>query len=278
MGAYDDGGMTRAIAAAKEAGIPVGESKTSLELATERVERATQALDKVLNNPKATSKQINSALDRLNSATDIQIKETLNSLNKPSVGTSGGGIPSGGTSGGGIPSGGGDTTPPPKPDIPLTPSLVTTPTVTTKPPVKTAPIDTVLIDTDEIGVDTMIDLIFEDIGGQELINVARNDTINGQTISYKPIKNLSSIQQQYNPNNILSLQNTSDKYFTNFPIKLETRLLEEGEGSGPNGSYVYIEDETGDLIIELAGLDVDEQLEVEISLSGTIYEAEFNES
>jgi hypothetical protein len=151
----------------------------------------------------------------------------------------------------------------------------TTP-VEIKPPVKTAPIDTILIDQDEISTDFMTDLIFEDIGGQELINVARNDTVNGQTISYQPIKNLTSIQQQYNPNNILSLQDTSDKYFINFPIKLENYVLNEGNGSGPSGEYVYIDTETGDLIIELANLETDQQLEVEISQSGTIYEAEFN--
>jgi len=166
--------------------------------------------------------------------------------------------------------------PTPTPTTPLTTSLVTTPVVT--PPVKTAPIDTLLIDQDTINIDFMTDLIFEDIGGQELINIARNDTVNGQTVSYQPIKNLTTIQQQYNPNNIVSLQNTSDKYFANFAIKLETKLLDEGEGSGPDGTYVYIDDDTGDLIVELINLEPDEQIEVEISLSGTIYEAEFNES
>ena len=169
-----------------------------------------------------------------------------------------------------------NSVPTPTPPIPLTTSTIAPAVVT--PPVKTAPIDTVLIDLDEVSVDFMTDLIFEDIGGQELINVARNDTINGQTVSYQPIKNLTTIQQQYNPNNIVSLQNTSDKYFINFPIKLESRLLGEGEGSGPNGAYVYIEQDTGDLIVELINLETDEQIEVQISLGGTIYEAEFNES
>jgi len=158
---------------------------------------------------------------------------------------------------------------PPKPPAPLPPP---------PPPPKTAPIDTVLIDQDTIDIDIMQDLIWEDIGGQELINIARNDTVNGQSISYQPIKNITAIQQQYNPNNIVALQNTSDKYFANFSIKLETKLPGEGEGGGPDGAYVYIEDTTGDLIVELINIEPDEQIEVQISLSGTIYEAEFNES
>lgn len=158
---------------------------------------------------------------------------------------------------------------PPKPPAPPPPP---------PPPPKTAPIDTVLIDEETIDIDIMQDLIWEDIGGHELINIARNDTVNGQSISYQPIKNITSIQQQYNPNNIVALQNTSDKYFANFSIKLETKLPDEGEGSGPDGAYVYIEDVTGDLIVELINIEPDEQIEVQISLSGTIYEAEFNES
>lgn len=158
---------------------------------------------------------------------------------------------------------------PPKPPAPPPPP---------PPPPKTAPIDTVLIDQDTIDIDIMQDLIWEDIGGQELINIARNDTVNGQSISYQPIKNITAIQQQYNPNNIVALQNTSDKYFANFSIKLETKLPGEGEGGGPDGAYVYIEDTTGDLIVELINIEPDEQIEVQISLSGTIYEAEFNES
>ncbi len=165
-------------------------------------------------------------------------------------------------------------TPPPAPVPPKPPSPPPPP----PPPPKTAPIDTILFDEEAVPIEIMSDMIFEDIGGHEIINIARNDTINGQTVRYQPIKNLSSIQQQYNPNNILALQNTSDKYFQNFSIKLETKLLEEEEGSGPDGAYVYIEPATGDLIVELINLETDEQIEIEIGLSGTIYEAEFNES
>lgn len=140
-------------------------------------------------------------------------------------------------------------------------------------PVKTAPIDTVLFNDDSLSIEIMADLIFEDIGGHELINIARNDIINGQQISYTPIKNLGLIQQRYNPNNILGLQATSEKYFANFPIKFEEKV--PTVGNGPNGSNVYFDDETGDLIIEGVNLNKDELFEVEVSLNGTIYEADF---
>lgn len=158
---------------------------------------------------------------------------------------------------------------------PLTPSLISpTPVALTPPPppAKTAPIDTVLFNDDLVPIEVMTDLIFENIGGQELINIARNDIVNGQQVSYSPIKNLTSIQQQYNPNNIISLQYTSDKYFANFPIKLDQKI--PSTGNGPNGSNVYIEPETGDLIIETINTQNDEQLDIQIVISGTIYEAD----
>jgi hypothetical protein len=160
--------------------------------------------------------------------------------------------------------------------IEAVPNTPTTPAVTiSKPPVKTAPIDTILFNDDSVSVDRMFNLILEDIGGQELINIARNDIINGQQISYQPIKNLSSIQQQYNYNNILGIQDTSDKYFSNFSIKLENKI--PNSGNGPSGSNVYLESLTGNLVIETVNLENDEQIEVEITVSATIYEAEFGE-
>jgi hypothetical protein len=245
----------------------------TLQVATAKVEADTAALDRVLANPKASVKQITRAMDKLNSSTDKQIKAIMSELNKPQTTT---------------------TTNNQPPDLgptntfgpalidpePMTPA--TTPTTAAPvavqpppPPVKTAPIDTVLFDDEGTPIEVMTDLIFENIGGHELINIARNDIVNGQQVSYQPIKNLSSIQQQYNPNNILSLQSTSDKYFANFSIKLENKIPQPG--TGPNGAHVYLDNNTGNMIIEAINLEVDEQIEVEITTSGTIYEAEFGE-
>ena len=137
--------------------------------------------------------------------------------------------------------------------------------------VKTAPIDTVLFDDGSVAIEAMTDIIFENIGGHELISIARNDTINGQVVSNNLIKNLTSIQQQYNPLNIVSLQGSSDKIFNNFPINLDEKV------PSASGSNVFFSD-SGDLIIELINLNSDEQVEVQISLSGTIYEAYLGEA
>jgi hypothetical protein len=126
-------------------------------------------------------------------------------------------------------------------------------------------------------LELMTDLIFEDIGGQEIINISRTDIINGQDIIYQPIKNLTSINYQYNPQNILSLQDTSENYFKKFPINAASKV--PSFGSGPNGSTVYIDENTGNLIIELVNIEDDEQVEIQILRNGkffddTIYEVQ----
>jgi len=160
---------------------------------------------------------------------------------------------------------------PPAPVTPTPPAP--TPPPPPPPPAKTAPIDTILYPSDDqLPLEIMADLIFEDIGGQELINIARTDTVNGQSVIYQPIKNLTQIQQEYNPINIVSLQDTSNKYFQNFSIKLETKV--PTDGNGPDGEHVYIDSETGDLVVEAINMAGDEQIEVQITTSGTIYEVE----
>jgi hypothetical protein len=159
-------------------------------------------------------------------------------------------------------------------DISSTPETPTNSTLTSNSvyPVKTAIPGNILFDDDSIPVELMTDLVFENIGGQELINIARNDTVNGQSVSYQIIKNLSDIEQQYNSNNILSLQATSDKYFNNFPIKLDNKVPQSP--TGPNGSNVYSDIKTGDIIVEAVNLESDEQIEIQIIIDGTIYEAQ----
>ena len=135
--------------------------------------------------------------------------------------------------------------------------------------VKIATPDLKVFSDELIPIEIMTDLIFEDIGGTELINISRNDLINGQNTLYQPIKNISSIFFQYNPNNILGLQDTSDTIFKNFPIKLSNKV--PNFGTGPNGEIVYIEEATGNLIINLVNMEKNEQVDVEILTTGTVF-------
>lgn len=140
---------------------------------------------------------------------------------------------------------------------------------TTATPIKTATPQFILFNDDEIPVDAIVDLLFENIGGQELLSIVRSDTVNGQKVLYQPIKNLNILKEQYNPYNIIRLQNTSDKFFSNFSIKLSDKI--PVVGNGPNGTNIYL-DSSGNLVIEFINLSDEEQAEIEITSSGIINE------
>ena len=144
--------------------------------------------------------------------------------------------------------------------------------VNKKQQVKSATPDIVLFDDESGPIEVISDLIFEDIGGQELIGVVRNDLVNGQKVSYSLIRNLDKIEKTFNSNNIVSLQQTSDKYFNNFGINLDSKLPKQSENTIDGN--VYLDPLTGDIVINLINLRLDEQVEVQITTSGTIYEAE----
>lgn len=139
----------------------------------------------------------------------------------------------------------------------------------TTPAVKIASPDIMLGRDESVPIEIMTDLIFEDIGGQEIINIARTDLVNGQHVIYQPIKNLLDINSQYNSKNILSLENTADTIFNNFPIRLDTHVSNYATTDSPNVP-VYIDGTTGNLIIEVINMERGEQVEVEILTTGVL--------
>lgn len=152
----------------------------------------------------------------------------------------------------------------PVPPLPVVPPVP----VPTTYKVKTATPEIILFDDDSVPVEVLSDLIFENIGGQELLSLSRHDIISGDYVPNQLIKNLTSLKQESSSKRLLSLQNTSDRYFSNFGIKLENKI--PFVGNGPNGSNVYL-DSSQNIIIELINLDIDEQVEVQLSIGGTIY-------
>jgi hypothetical protein len=135
-------------------------------------------------------------------------------------------------------------------------------------PIKTAPIDTVEFVDETLSAELLLDLLFEDVGGQELLTIARNDTVNGQDVVYQPFKNLGILQEIYNPTKLLKLQETSDKIFSNFTINLRDKIPKVG--SGLNGANYYLDLTAGDGIIEFINLKSDEQVEIQIVSAGII--------
>ena len=134
--------------------------------------------------------------------------------------------------------------------------------------VKTATPDIIMFNDDIIPEEAMVDLILEQIAGQELLLASRNDIVNGQNVIYQPIKNLAKVALRYNSKNILAIQNPSDVIFNNYPIRFEKSV--PVVGTGPNGSTIYIDEITSDLVLNVVGLSKDEQIEIQILSTGDL--------
>lgn len=150
--------------------------------------------------------------------------------------------------------------------------------------VKIATPDLILFNDEVMSIEIMTDLIFEDIGGYELASISRHDLVNGQKVIYSPIKNLTDLYLQYNPNNVLRLQ-SSDSYFKSLSLSIFDHLPSCGTGYDlvgtdpdltkrtrvPNCQSVYIDPITGDLVINLINVKENEQVEVQVLTSGDVF-------
>jgi hypothetical protein len=154
-------------------------------------------------------------------------------------------------------------TPAAPPARPLGP-FIETETYVARAGIKQADPDTVLFVDDALGPEYLVQLGYEDISGMELINISRSDIIDGQNVIYSPVKNLSSLRQRYNPNNLISLPELSDSFFSRFQIDLLLRGI----------SKPYF-DGLGNLVIEIENISDNEIVDVEIDTSGIIDSIEF---
>ena len=122
---------------------------------------------------------------------------------------------------------------------------------------KVATPDLIEFDNSQVPVEFMTDLIFENIGGQEMLNITRNDLVNGQSVLYNPIKNTSFLNIKYGPSTIIPMPDTIESYFNGKAIKLGDRIPEAGE-------TVYVDAERGDIVVEVQNMAPGEKVEIEI--------------
>lgn len=139
--------------------------------------------------------------------------------------------------------------------------------------VKVATPDLIIFNESALPVDALSQLLFEDLSGQEIINISRSDIVNGQNVSYSLIGNLESVRQRYNPENIFSLPDNLKKYFKNFGIRFDVHYPEVGTGPFGQRAYIVEQDSAvanrGDLVIDVVNMETNERVDVEILRSGT---------
>lgn len=155
-------------------------------------------------------------------------------------------------------SGGAASPPPPPPPTPPSP-WITTSSFVAPSGVKQADPDIVLDPEIDTTGDYIVERFFEELGGTELISISRYDLIDGIDVVYKPIANLSRLRQRFNPNNIIAVDASSQNYFARFPIDLISR-----------GIYEPYFDDNGSLVVEIDIIRPEENIDVQISESGTV--------
>jgi len=133
---------------------------------------------------------------------------------------------------------------------------------------------------EDLPVEGLAQIAFENIAAQELISITRNNLVDGQSVSYSLVGNLKQIQDAYNTRNIFTLSETGDRYFQNFGIRFSTHVPEVGSGPEELRAYIVPANSAianrGDLIIDVVNMEINERVDIEIlrsgeSLGDTIY-------
>lgn len=132
---------------------------------------------------------------------------------------------------------------------------------------------------DAIPESVMEYLLFEQIGGQEMLLLSRTDTLNGTNPSYSIISNLVDLRFQYSPSNIISLPNSLPDIFKRYSIVLENYVpeLAAGQNGCPNG-YVDLNDQSNtykSLVLEFKNIQPNQRVEVEIMNTGTFIDTDY---
>lgn len=132
--------------------------------------------------------------------------------------------------------------------------------------------DVVSLAQETVSAETITNLLFENVGANELTKFVRHDTVEGINPYYDVISNLSDIKRKFDPSNLISLQKNNSSFFDIFPINLQDKIPSDTYLLENNlTDFLYI-DTNGDLVIEVVNLKDSEIVEIEIDTSGTIFE------
>ena len=115
-------------------------------------------------------------------------------------------------------------------------------------------------------------LLFQNIGGSELVTLARQDTIDGINPRYTIISNLSRLRTEFNPFSLIARQRKGETFSLQYPIRLSERIPDSKYLLNNDIENFYYIATNGDLTIELMNMKSGELIEVEIVSSATIYE------
>lgn len=134
--------------------------------------------------------------------------------------------------------------------------------------IKTSTPDIIEFNSNNVPIDVMTEILFESIGGQEILSLSRNDIVNGQTVLYSPIKNLAALNSRYNPKNLFVVPATSQSYFYSFAIKLEDRVPDIEDLPSSTTNVVYCDPETKNIVVYVTSMLPGENVEIQVLSDG----------
>lgn len=117
--------------------------------------------------------------------------------------------------------------------------------------------------------------LFQDIGGTELINLVRHDTVQGIDVRYTVISDLTKVNIDFDPSLLLINQAKYQSIFNQYGINLTSKIPDENfyeeNDQKPESNLLtnsYFDGES--LIIEFEGVSATEVVEIEVETDGRI--------
>ena len=105
-------------------------------------------------------------------------------------------------------------------------------------------------------VDQMEKLFFQNVGGTEILSVARHDTVGGEEVVFNNVDNLSELRSQFNPLNILMTTNINS-LFSEYGVDIGQKIGALDETFSMNVD--------GGIDIQVFNVNRDEYVQVQIA-------------
>jgi hypothetical protein len=131
--------------------------------------------------------------------------------------------------------------------------------------VKVATPDLIIFDPNATSADAMADLIFENIGGEELLEISRSDLINSANVVFPRIKNVVRVVPPEAIDQMGGYSDTADDDTNNYPLSL--------------ASYVplyldpiEIDQDSGSILINTVNMTPELQIEVQFVANAKLFD------
>jgi len=122
--------------------------------------------------------------------------------------------------------------------------------------VKISAVNVVNRNYDATSVEQMERLYFQNVGGTEILSVARHDTVGGEEVVFNNVDNIFELRSQFNPLNILMTTNINS-LFSEYGVDIGTKIGALDETFSMNAD--------GGIDIQVFNINRDEYLQVQVA-------------